>query len=101
VLNFNTNHPFSLCLSSSNESLDKILHKNSKDPKPQERIRVEIRAHLMEKPLERVFKQGCPATAVVKKKKMSSFFVNMAVEVSSLVRLLSEYTDDRNVVVIM
>ena len=55
----------------------------------------------MEKPLERVFKQGCPATAVVKKKKMSSFFVNMAVEVSSLVRLLSEYTDDRNVVVIL
>jgi hypothetical protein len=74
VLNFNTNHPLSLCLSSSNGSLDKILHKNSKDPKPQERIRVEIRAHLMEKSLERVFRQGCPAAAVVKKKKRSSFF---------------------------
>jgi hypothetical protein len=34
----------------------------------------------------------------VKKKKLSSFFVNMAAEVSSLVRLLSGYTDDRNVV---
>jgi hypothetical protein len=101
VLNFNTNHPLSLCLSSSNGSLNKILHKNSKDPKPQERIRVEIRAHLMEKPLERVFRQGCPAAAVVKKKKRSSFFVNMADEVSSLVRLLSGYTDYRNVVVIL
>jgi len=75
VLNFNTNHPLSLCLSSSNRSLDKILPKNSKDPKPQKRIRVEIMAHLMEKPLEHVFRQGCPAAAVVKKKKkMSSFF---------------------------
>jgi hypothetical protein len=74
VLNFNTNHPLSLYLSSSNRSLDKILHKNSKDPKPQKRIRVEIMAHLMEKPLEHVFRQGCPAAAVVKKKKMSSFF---------------------------
>jgi hypothetical protein len=35
---------------------------------------------------------------VKKKKKRSSFFVNMAAEVSSLVRLLSGYTDDRNVV---
>jgi len=55
----------------------------------------------MEKPLERVFRQGCPAAAVVKKKKRSSFFVNMADEVSSLVRLLSGYTDYRNVVVIL
>ena len=38
------------------------------------------------------------AVAVVKKKKRSSFFVNMAAEVSSLVRLLSGYTDDRNIV---